>query len=225
VRFAAGRHLDGVLLISSRGGDMLPQAMLDAGIAVVLAGRGTRRSATAGLWWVDADNRGGARRAVRHLLDSGRRRIGTVAGPADLAVGRDRVAGWRDALRAGTGTAPAELVERGDFSVASGREGTRRLLSRVPDLDAVFAGSDLIALGALQSLREAGRRVPDDVALVGFDDIPAAARSDPPLTTVVQPVEEIGRRMAAMMTSRLAGEPVDRPWAVLATELVIRRSG
>jgi DNA-binding LacI/PurR family transcriptional regulator len=224
LRFAAGRHLDGVLLLSLRSGDPLPQALVEAGVPVVLAGRGTRRSAEDGLWWVDADNRGGARQAVRYLLGSGRRRIATVAGPADMAPGRDRLEGWRDGLRSAPGGAPRDLVERGDFSPASGLEGARRLLERAPDLDAVFAGSDLIAMGVLQALREAGRRVPDDVALIGFDDIPAASRADPPLTTVAQPVEAIGRTMAAMLLSRVAGEQTPQPWAVLPTELVVRES-
>jgi DNA-binding LacI/PurR family transcriptional regulator len=226
VRFAAGRHLDGVLLASLRGGDPLPEALLEAGIPVITAGRESRARTERGLWWVDADNRGGARAAVRHLLDGGRRRIACVTGPADLAVGRDRAAGWRDAVRAATGEAPpATWLERGEFTIESGYECTRRLLRRMPDLDAVFAAADLLAIGALQALKEVGRRVPDDVALVGFDDIAAAEQSDPPLTTVRQPVEAIGRRMASMMLSRLAGEPVDPPWAVLPTELIVRQSG
>jgi DNA-binding LacI/PurR family transcriptional regulator len=225
VRFAAGRHLDGVLLISVRGGDPLPEALIEAGIPVIMAGRESRARTERGLWWVDADNRGGARAAVRYLLDAGRRCVTTVAGPADLAVGRDRAAGWRDEMRAAGGQAPPpEWLERAEFTIESGYECTRRLLQRVPELDAVFAGSDLIAVGALQALREAGRRVPDDVALVGFDDIAAAEQTDPPLTTVRQPVEAIGARMATMMISRLAGEVVDPPWAVLPTELVIRQT-
>jgi DNA-binding LacI/PurR family transcriptional regulator len=224
VRFASGRHLDGILLISVPGGDPLPQSLLSAGLPVVLCGRGTRESAASGLWWVDADNRGGARLAVRHLLDTGRRRIATVAGPRHLAVGRDRLAGWRDVLKSATGEAPAELVERGEFLAETGYEGTLRLLERAPDIDAVFAGADLIAMGVIQALRESGRRVPDDVAVVGFDDIPAAARIDPPLTTVKQPIEAIGARMAEMLLDRIAGEPVDPPWAILPTELVIRSS-
>jgi DNA-binding LacI/PurR family transcriptional regulator len=224
VRFAAGRHLDGVLLISVRGGDPLPEALLEAGIPVIMAGRESRARTERGLWWVDADNRGGAREAVRYLVGTGRRVITCVAGPADLAVGRDRAAGWRDELRATQGQRPAaERLERGEFTIDYGYEATRRLLRRVPDLDAVFACGDLLAVGALQALREAGRRVPDDVALVGFDDIPAAEQTDPPLTTVRQPVEAIGRRMAAMMISRLGGQDVE-PWAVLPTELVVRQS-
>jgi DNA-binding LacI/PurR family transcriptional regulator len=226
VRFAAGRHLDGALLISVRGGDPLPEALLEAGIPVIMAGRESKARTERGLWWVDADNRGGARGAVRHLLDTGHRRIVTVAGPSDLAVGRDRAAGWRDAIRSATGESPPpEWLERGEFTIESGYDCTRRLLARLPDLDAVFACGDLIAIGALQALREVGRRVPEDVALVGFDDIPAAEQADPPLTTVRQPVEAMGRRMASMMLSRLAGEPVDPPWAVLPTELILRQSG
>jgi len=225
VRFAAGRHLDGVLLISVRGGDPLPEALLEAGIPVIMAGRESRARTERGLWWVDADNRAGAREAVRHLISSGRRCVTTVAGPADLAVGRDRAAGWRDEMRAAMGAPPpVEWLERGEFTIDSGYECTRRLLRRVPQLDAVFAAGDLIAVGVLQALREAGRRVPEDVALVGFDDIPAAEQTDPPLTTVRQPVEAIGRRMATMMISRLAGQVVDPPWAVLPTELVVRQS-
>jgi DNA-binding LacI/PurR family transcriptional regulator len=223
VRFAAGRHLDGVLLISFRAGDPLPEELLAAGIPVVTAGRRTRT--VQGLWWVDADNRGGARAAVRHLLERGRCRIVTVAGPSGLAVGRDRAAGWRDAIRAATGAPPpAEWLERGEFTLRSGYECTRRLLARVPDLDAVFAAADLFALGAVQALREAGRRVPQDVALVGFDDIDAASQADPPLTSVRQPVEAMGHKMASMMLSRLAGEPVERTWAILPTELIVRQS-
>jgi DNA-binding LacI/PurR family transcriptional regulator len=224
VRLASGRHLDGVLLISVRGGDPLPEELLAAGLPVVLAGRVGRRASAAGLWWVDADNRAGARAAVAHLLDQGRRRIATVAGPADLAVGRDRLAGWRDELgRTATGV-PTELVERGPFTEEAGYHGAQRLLARAGDLDAVFAASDLIALGVLRALRELGRRIPDDVALVGFDDIPAARASDPPLTTVRQPVEAMGARMAALLLDRIEGRPVERPWSVLPTELVVRGS-
>jgi DNA-binding LacI/PurR family transcriptional regulator len=203
----------------------LPEALLEAGIPVIMAGRESRARTERGLWWVDADNRAGARAAVAHLARGGRRCITTVAGPADLAVGRDRAAGWRDELRAVTGEAPSpEWLERSEFTIDSGYEATRRLLRRVPGLDAIFAAGDLIAIGALQALREAGRRVPEDVALVGFDDIPAAEQTDPPLTTVRQPVEAIGRRMASMMMSRLAGKVVDPPWAVLPTELIVRQS-
>ena len=221
--FAAGRHLDGVLLISVRGDDPVHETLLAQRIPVVFCGRVSAARTESGLWWVDADNRGGARAAVRHLVQAGRRRIAILGGPSDLSVGRERVAGWRDELRAsGLDPAPA-LLERGKFSYDFGREGARRLLEREPAVDAIFATSDQIAFGALRTLREAGRRVPDDVALVGFDDSPAAAEADPPLTTVRQPVEEMGCRMAAMLLGKLAGTPGEAS-VVLPTELVVRRS-
>jgi DNA-binding LacI/PurR family transcriptional regulator len=221
VRFATSGHVDGLLLISVRGGDPLPEALAAQGLPVVLSGRRSAEPA-AGLAWVDADNRDGARQAVDHLVRTGRRRIATVSGPADLAAGRDRMAGWRDVLRAAG--LPDDLHTSGEFDLDSGHAATHRLLERDPHLDAVFAGSDLIALGVLQALREAGRQVPDDVAVVGFDDIPAARGSDPPLTTVRQPVEAMGARMAAMLLARLDGTPPDPPWAVLPTALVVRSS-
>ena len=149
-----------------------PEALETAGVPVVAAGRGrfVRYS-------VDVDNRGGARRAVERLLAGGRRQIATIAGPGELAVSKDRLAGWRDALR-GAGLDPDRaLVEVGDYGQPSGRIAAQRLLERAPDLDGLFAASDLMAFGALEALAAAGRRVPDDVAVIGFDNVPAAAES------------------------------------------------
>jgi len=221
--FAAGRHLDGVLLISVRGNDPIHDTLLAQRIPVVFCGRVSRARTESGLWWVDADNRGGARAAVRHLICGGRRRIAALGGPPDLSVSRERAAGWRDELRASGLDPDPALLERGTFSYGFGREGARRLLEREPAVDAIFAASDQIALGVLRTLREAGRRVPDDVAVVGFDDSPVAAEADPPLTTVRQPVEEMGRRMAAMLLGKLAGQTSEAS-VVLPTELVVRQS-
>ncbi len=222
VRFAAGRHLDGVLLMSLHGDDPLPRSLADAGIPVVMAGRGSVADRRAGVWWVQADNRGGARVAVEHLLGAGRRRVATIAGPADMTVGRDRADGWRAGLRA-AGIEPARgWLQRGDFSEDSGRRAAEQLLRAAPDVDGVFAASDLMAFGAISALRAAGRRVPDDVAVVGFDDAPAAARHDPPLTTIAQPVEGIGRLMARMLVARIADEHVAQHHVVLPTQLVQR---
>ncbi len=223
-RFAGGRHLDGVLLISLHASDPLPWALSDAGIPVVMAGRPEADVEASGAWWVDADNRGGARSAVEHLIGRGRSRIATVAGPEDMSVGRDRLQGWRDALGAAGLPATDDLVAGADFSLSGGSDAMRRLLAAVPDLDAVFAGSDLMAIGALEALREAGRRVPEDVAVVGFDDIPAARTTRPPLTTVQQPIEEMGRAMARMLVERVNGEEPEQPCLVLPTRLVERAS-
>lgn len=226
VRFAPGR-LDGVLVISAHGDDPLPQALEDAGIPVVTAGRIGEHPADEATgddapWWVDADNHGGAILATRHLVAAGRTRIGTVTGPLDMAVGRDRLRGWRDAL-AEAGLSD-ERVVHGDFSEASGERAMRELLQRFPDVDAVFVASDLMAVGALPVLKEAGRSVPGDVALVGYDDIPAARRSDPPLTTVAQPVDRLGRVMVRLVLARARGEAVAEHEVVLPVQLVVRGS-
>ncbi len=181
------------------------------------AARGRHRPAPAHAY-VDGDNRGGARLAVRHLLSLGRRRIATVAGPYDQEnSAADRLAGYRDALPPGT----PHLVERADYTRQGGADAMAALLDRHPDLDAVFAASDLMASGALQTLREHGRRVPEDVAVVGFDDLASiAGTTDPPLTTVHQDVEEMGRRMVRLLFDRTRQVRSE----VVPTRLVRRRS-
>jgi DNA-binding LacI/PurR family transcriptional regulator len=219
------RHLvrggaDGALVVSARADDSLAGHLAEAGIPCVVAGR---PPAGAAVGFVDADNVGGASQAVTHLLDAGRRTVGTVAGPADMVPGADRRTGWEKGLL-DAGRHPDEaLVAEGGFTRAGGHAATRALLDRRPDLDGLFVASDLMALGALDGLRAAGRRVPDDVAVVGFDDSELARSADPPLTTVRQPIEQLGGEMARLLIDQL-----DRGAApsgvVLRTELVVRRS-
>lgn len=137
--------------------------------------------------YVDVDNRAGARAATEHLLERGRRRVGTITGPQDTMAGLERLEGYLRALDGYGPDAGGPLVSPGDFSEESGVRGMRELLDRAPDLDAVFAANDPMAAGALGVLRARGRRVPADVALVGFDDSPVSRLTDPPLTTVHQP--------------------------------------
>ncbi len=199
--------IDGVLLISEHAThDPLPEAMIRAGIPVVIGGRPLHPDLA--VPYVDNDNVGGAKLAARHLLQRGRTRVGTVSGPKDMSAGIDRLAGFK----AGAGRAfRAARVERGDFTMTGGELATTRLLARAPDLDGLFVASDLMAIGALKALRLAGREVPDDVAVVGFDDIPMATFADPPLTTVRQDTVLQGRAMARMLVSRI------RPGLVLET--------
>ena len=172
-RYLAAGHSDGVLLISLHGADPLPASLRRQGIPLVVGGRPPEE----GITYVDVDNRGGASSAVQHLLDSGRRRIATIAGPQDMAAGADRLAGYHERLAtAGDGTA-AGLVEIADFTHDGGRAAMERLLDRAPRLDAVFIASDLMAVGAVAALRAAGRSIPLDVAVVGFDDS-TAGRDD-----------------------------------------------
>lgn len=226
VRYAAGRHLDGLMIISVHGRDPLPSAIAATGLPVVIGGavEGAERELP-GLCSVDADNRAGARSAVEHLVARGRCRVGHVSGPLDMAVGRDRLAGWR-AVAAGTaGGAAASMTVEGDFTEPGGRAATRALLAAHPDLDALFAANDQSALGAVAALRAAGRRVPDDVAVVGFDDLPGAQAADPPLTTVRQPVAEMGRLMAELLVAMVEGRTPQQRHLVVPTELVVRASG
>ncbi|HEV2347771.1 MAG TPA: LacI family DNA-binding transcriptional regulator [Actinocrinis sp.] len=217
-RYIRRGSADGVMLISAHGRDPLLLTLQAAGIPTVVCGRPL---VPVGALYVDADNAGGARTAVGHLLRSGRRRVVTIAGPRDMAVGIDRLAGYRDMLEAAG--LPA-LIGYGDFSQASGEHAMTRLLERRPDLDAVFAASDLMAAGALRALRRAGRRVPEDVAVVGFDDDPIAQHTMPPLTTVRQPVEEQGAVMARHVMALIEHESISEAHDNLPTSLVQRES-
>jgi DNA-binding LacI/PurR family transcriptional regulator len=219
-RYVTGGHVDGVLLVSLHGDDPLPATLERAGVPAVLVGRPAGPAAAS---YVDADNRGGAREAVAHLAGRGRRRIATITGPLDMGVGLDRLDGYREGLRAaGLGEAGGPL-EEGDFSEESGFRAMERLLAREPGLDAVFAASDLMAAGALRALKAAGRGVPGDVAVVGFDDSTVARYAEPPLTSVRQPVEEMGRQMTQLLLAKVAGEAVGMS-VILKTELVVRAS-
>jgi len=208
-RYVVGGHVDGVLLASLHGDDPLPGALERAGVPAVLVGRPADRAVNQGMpaSYVDADNRGGAAKAVEHLARRGRRRIATITGPLDMGVGLDRLEGYRNGLAAAGLAAEEELVETGDFTEEGGAAAMARLLARPgPPVDAVFAASDLMAAGALRALRAASRRVPEDVAVVGFEDSAVARYAQPPLTTVRQPIEEMGRQATRMLLAKIAGE-------------------
>lgn len=217
-RFLREGHVDGVLLVSFHGGDPLPAQLVDAGLPLVLGGRPL--STSRDVPYVDADNFNGASMAARHLIEIGRRRVATIAGPRDMAVGIDRLSGWRRGM-ASAGL-PTEFVEHGDFTMESGAAAMERLLESHPDLDAVFVASDLMAVGAMRVLHAAGRQIPQDVAVVGFDDSDVAATAAPPLTTIRQPIEELGRTMAWRLLAQLAGDPDLPPSILLPTEFVRR---
>ena len=220
-RFLRRDHVDGVVLMSLHGDEPLPRQLIRTGMPTVQIGRPFGRS---GAPYVDADNRGGARLAVEHLLESGRREIATITGPSNMNAGIDRFVGYGEALGVAGLGARAELVEEGDFGEASGYDAMQALLERVPKLDAVFAASDLMAVGALRALREAGRQVPDDVAVVGFDDAPVARLTVPPLTTIRQPLDEMTARTAELLFRQISGEPGGPRSVVCETSLVLRRT-
>ncbi|WP_406055448.1 LacI family transcriptional regulator [Streptomyces sp. NBC_01077] len=222
-QYLAAQRVDGVLLVSVHASDPLPDQVRALGLPAVLNGRRTEDERVA---FVDSDNTGAGRTAVAHLAARGRRAIATVTGPLDMYVARCRLDGYREGLEE-AGLSPDEaLVATGDFTEAGGRRAMRELLDRRPDLDAVFAASDVMAAGARGVLREAGRRVPEDVALVGVDDSAVARHMDPPLTSVRQPIEEMGRTMARLLLQEIAApsDPDEQPRRMLPTELVVRAS-
>jgi DNA-binding LacI/PurR family transcriptional regulator len=219
--YLSGHRVDGVLMVSVRTDDPVLDLLEKIGLPAVLGGR---RSALEPLNHVDVDNRGGARAAVRHLALRGCTRIGTIAGPLGMEAGRSRLQGYREALDEVGLPFDESLVGHGDFTEETGRREMRELLERRPDLDGVFVASDLMAVGALRALRDAGRSVPADVAVVGFDDSPVARHSDPPLTTVRQPTEEMGRTMARILLEEIASPSRTHHRVELPTELVHRES-
>ncbi|WP_199434687.1 LacI family DNA-binding transcriptional regulator [Qaidamihabitans albus] len=213
-------HVDGVALISLHGDDPLPRNLAAAGTPVALSGR--PMSDMDHVPYVDADNLGGSRAATEYLYQQGRRRFATITGPQDMAAGIDRLAGFRSALKGRRGV--TRRVAQGDFGQASGEHAMRELLTVDPEIDAVFAASDLMAAGALRALRAEGRRVPDDVALVGFDDSDVARNTEPSLTSVRQPVHEMGRELARLLMTQIDRPGQRLPPAILPTELVRRES-
>lgn len=202
-RFLLGGNVDGVIVVSHHSGDEFLTS-LDATMPVVFGGRPFLPEQHSGTNYVDVDNAAGAAMGTQYLINQGRTRIGTIAGPDDMQVAIDRAAGWQHALEdAGQAT---DLIVRGDFSRASGASAMRRLLELDATIDGVFAASDLMAAGAIAVLRERGIRVPADVAVVGFDDIPPATLGDVQLTTVHQPSREMGHEMGTLLLALLRGE-------------------
>jgi DNA-binding LacI/PurR family transcriptional regulator len=220
-RYLTAGHVDGALLVSLHGDDPLPMHLAARGVPAVIGGRPPRGAAVS---FVDVDNEQGSRSAVEHLIARGRRRIATITGPLDMGAAVDRLTGYHQALAAAGIGAEADLQASGGFTQAGGVEAMRQILDARPDIDAVFAASDLMASGAIQVLRAAGRQIPGDVAIVGFDDSPIAESTEPPLTSVRQPIEEMGREMVRLLLEH-AADPGSVPRKViLATELVPRRS-
>jgi LacI family transcriptional regulator len=165
----------------------------------------------------------GGRSATRHLIDKGRRRIAMLNGPHDFGCNRDRLEGYKSALQKAGLQFDPKLVVDSDFKETGGASAMTTLLAADPTLDGVFVANDVMAFGAMRALRNAGRRVPDDVAVVGFDDIPASAMTHPPLTTVRQPLYEMGRTAASMVMAAVRGESITKR-IELPTSLVVRES-
>ncbi|MGW6055771.1 LacI family DNA-binding transcriptional regulator [Streptomyces sp. NPDC055189] len=201
--------------------------LADAGTRIVLCGRPPLEDSEAAVATLTFDNRSGGRRLTEHLLTLGHRRIGYVAGPVERTTTRHRLEGHRDALAAaGAGNTgngdQEELTVHGPYTRASGYDATLELLRRAPDLTAIVAANDTVALGAAAALRDRGLHIPEDISVAGFDDLPFSVDAVPALTTVRLPLYEAGARAGRLATG--AEEPPPGGVATIAAELMVRGS-
>jgi len=217
--YLRGGFVDGVIIISARAGDPIARAVESIGIPAVFVGHPPDVS---GIPFVGIDNVSAARAVTERLMATGRRRIGMIVSALDRDSGQDRLAGFTAAL--GDRFDPTLVVDFPFYAHSAGLAGVRQLLERAPDIDGIFAASDAIAAGALDGLRAAGRRVPEDVGVVGFDDSAWALRCQPPLSTVHQPADGLGRMAAQSLLAQLRGEDPPSEGTILETSIVWRES-
>ncbi len=220
-RYLTAEHMDGIVLVGPHGVDPLLRRLVKGRMPLVVSGRPHDQR---GVSYVDAQNRNGAEAAVAHLLASGRRRIATIHGTLDMPSAVDRLEGYRDALRAAGHDLDPSLEAAGEYRALTAAEAMRSLLASHPDLDAVFAASDSMAIAAMQAIKDTGRRVPDDIAVMGFDDLPTGRETQPTLSTVRQPIEAMGREMVRLVLQQIDEPGTAASQVVFATELVLRGS-
>ena len=218
-RIIRGGHLDGIIISSTVIDDPLIPRLLEDQVPFVLVGRYPRDARAS---YVDADNRAGAQMAVDYLIRLGHRRIATITGPLNMIAGLDRYEGYLAALRNKGLEKDDALIAEGDFSYEGGFQAMQTLLPHEPT--AVFVASDTMALGAIKAIKGAGLRIPEDISIVGFDDLEAASFSDPPLTTVRQPIYLLGSTAAQLLIDLIERKSRPPQRIVFPTELVIRRS-
>lgn len=218
-RVLRGRHFDGVIMLSSDIDDPLLPQLIHDGMPLVLVGRHPYLEQVTS---VDAENREGARQATAHLIGLGHRRVATISGPQDMVAGIDRRDGYKQALTAAGIAIDPVLIVEGDFTREGGYQAMRHLLALPERPSAVFVASDPMAFGAMRAIGEAGLQIPGQIALVGFDDVPAAAYTSPPLSTMRQPCAEMGAAAVRALVAQI-DEPGRPPTAVrLPVTLVVR---
>jgi LacI family transcriptional regulator len=216
------KQVDGVLLVPARSTADSVAFIQKQGTPVVVL---DRRVPNARVDVVRCDSEGGAYQLTRLLLSLGHRRIAMLSGPQGVSTADDRVAGYRRALAEAGLDVSVELIQYGEFTQVSGYEMTQQVLAVTPQPSALFAGNNFIAIGALRALRDTGLEIPEDVALVGFDDLPPALLIDPFLTVAAQPAYEMGQQATELLLARLSGEaPAAYQEIVLPTEIIVRES-
>lgn len=211
--------LDGVIVQAGHHGDPMIGRLAKSTIPLVFAGRPFHVNEVS---YIDIDNIDAANMAVSHLIRSGYRRIGTIAGPAHSTVGIDRMQGYKQALAERGLEFDSALVAEADFTEAGGYYAMKRLLPAKPD--AIFAASDIMAIGAMRAVREAGLAIPDDIAFVGFDDFPLTTTPVPSLTTVRQPINQFGNSAVEILIDLIENGLKPPRRVILTTELVVRES-
>lgn len=218
----SAKSFDGLLVIEPEGTLDYIATLHRRGLPVVLI---DDRDQTSGeIPSVGTTNHDGAGSAARHLLDLGRRSPLVITGPERFGCTRQRLAGFAAIYAEAGRPIPTERIATGDFTVACGAASVQTALESGVDFDAVFAHNDLSALGAMQALTDSGRRVPQDVAVVGFDDIPTAAHTQPPLSTVHQPLREMGEAAARTLLAHFEGTPLPNRPTVIPTSFTTRAS-
>lgn len=216
------RYCDGLIVLTAARTSATAISLAQEDLPTVLV---TRDIDSGSLPFVGADDAAGVRKAVAHLVDLGHRRIAHLTGPAHLSTTVTRLSAFQDALRHHGLDPEVSHISHGDsFTVSAGRALTADLLDRRPDITAIVAGNDMIALGCYHALADSGRRCPDDVSIVGHNDMPMVDSLQPPLTTVAIPQYEIGRRAASRLLELLSGTAVSQAHDLLPTRLVIRGS-
>jgi DNA-binding LacI/PurR family transcriptional regulator len=216
--YLESREVDGAIFFALHK-DTLVRKLAKAGLPIVLTGS---PHTDADLTFVDTDNFGGGYAATKHLMNKGCKKVAIITGDIETTAGHQRLDGYNQVYRE-LGRVPAKtLVKQGDYSYESGHAQMVHLLADNPDVDGVFACNDLMALGAIAAIEEAGKSVPGDVAVIGFDDSLPARTSRPQLSTVRQDISALGEAAAQLMIAQLNGEPVES--RIMPIELVLRES-
>ncbi|MCD4527426.1 LacI family DNA-binding transcriptional regulator [Nocardioides sp. cx-173] len=220
LRYLRNRHIDGALVVSHHRSDSLADHLAALDLPCAFVGRPWTSADKVA--YVDTDNVAGGREATQALISRGCTRIATIAGPDDMSAGVDRLEGWRGAMReAGLRD---DAVEHGDFTERGGERAATALLARHPDLDGIVAASDLMAAGALRVLAATGCAVPDDVALIGYDDLGVAERTDPQLTTIRNPIVDMAEQATRLLLQQVDGDSSVRAMRVIFPPTLVRRA-
>lgn len=215
------KHIDGMILLTPRLDDAGLNKLAEADVPTVLMGK----LQNSNLYSVDVDNQAAAKKAVHYLLALGHREIACISNaPPSYSASPERVQGYRDALLEAGLTPDEALVRYADFDPQSGFEQMNSLLNSGKKFTAVFVASDNVAMGAKSALRAAGLRIPEDISMVGFDDVPWARYADPPLTTIHLPAQELARTACVTLMDLMRGAHIAERTLTLETELVVRQS-